>query len=150
MNPSKPTALKKLQGTYRKDRAPKNELQPTIEVGLEAPSELNEWGLKLWNDIANEYLKVGLITKLDISSLMAVCMEWGVYCEAMDLLSAQGLQVTDEKGNLQTNPARKIASDAFKNCKSMCIEFGMTPASRTKIELPEKPKSNDLEDLLND
>jgi len=138
MNPPKPTALKKLEGTYRKDRAVKNEIQPSIEVGLIAPNDLNEWGVKLWDDVMSEYSKIGLITKVDMASLMAVCMEWGIYCEACDIVSSQGLQVSDDKGNLQVNPARRIANDAFKNYKSMCIEFGMTPASRTKISAPEQ------------
>ena len=73
-----------------------------------------------------------------MASLMAVCMKWGIYCEACDIVSSQGLQVMDDKGNLQVNPARRIANDAFKNYKSMCIEFGMTPASRTKISAPEQ------------
>jgi P27 family predicted phage terminase small subunit len=138
MNPPKPTILKKLEGTYRKDRAVKNEIQPSIEVGLTAPNDLNEWGVKLWDDVMSEYSKIGLITKVDMASLMAVCMEWGIYCEACDIVSSQGLQVMDDKGNLQVNPARRIANDAFKNYKSMCIEFGMTPASRTKISAPEQ------------
>jgi len=138
MNPPKPTALKKLEGTYRKDRAVKNEIQPSIEIGLIAPNDLNEWGVKLWDDVMSEYSKIGLITKVDMASLMAVCMEWGIYCEACDIVSSQGLQVSDDKGNLQVNPARRIANDAFKNYKSMCIEFGMTPASRTKISAPEQ------------
>ena len=138
MNPPKPTALKKLEGTYRKDRAVKNEIQPSIEVGLTAPNDLNEWGVKLWDDVMSEYSKIGLITKVDMASLMSVCMEWGIYCEACDIVSSQGLQVMDDKGNLQVNPARRIANDAFKNYKSMCIEFGMTPASRTKISAPEQ------------
>ena len=138
MNPPKPTALKKLEGTYRKDRAVSNEIQPSIEIGLTAPNDLNEWGVKLWDDVMSEYSKIGLITKVDMASLMAVCMEWGIYCEACDIVSSQGLQVSDDKGNLQVNPARRIANDAFKNYKSMCIEFGMTPASRTKISAPEQ------------
>jgi P27 family predicted phage terminase small subunit len=138
MSNIKPTALKKLEGTYRKDRAVSNEIQPTIEIGLIAPTDLNEWGVKLWDDVMSEYSKIGLITKVDMASLMAVCMEWGIYCEACDIVSSQGLQVSDDKGNLQVNPARRIANDAFKNYKSMCIEFGMTPASRTKISAPEQ------------
>jgi P27 family predicted phage terminase small subunit len=136
--PPKPTIIKEMQGTLRKSRLVENEIQPSIEVGLQPPSDLNEWGVKLWQDITSEYFKLGLITKVDVASLQAVCMEWGVYCEASDLVSAQGIQVVDDKGNHAINPARKVASDAFKNYKSMCVEFGLTPASRTRISAPEQ------------
>lgn len=147
----KPTALKKIEGTYRKDRVAKNELTPTIAIGVEPPESLNEWGVQLWNQVTADYCKIGLITSVDLASLTAVCIEWGRYCEANDIIQAQGLQIEEpvysQKGELVgtrtvTNTMVKVASDSFKNYTRMCIEFGLTPASRVKISVPEKV-SND-------
>lgn len=156
MTHRKPSVIKQIEGTYRKDRAVKNEVQPTIALSTDYPTDLNEWGGKLWLDIMDEYQKLGLITKVDVASLMAVCMEWGRYCEASDILAAQGLQIEEEiynnKGDIVgtktvTNPLIRVVSDAFKNYKSMCVEFGMTPASRTKIAAPDQKNNDGFEDF---
>jgi P27 family predicted phage terminase small subunit len=155
--PKKPTALKKLQGTDRKDRILPDEFKPTLEVKGDIPDVLNEWGSKLWVDLFDEYSKFDLISRVDVGSLMVLCNEFGRYCEADDLLKAQGLEVVEDILNRDgdivgqkkvINPLIKVVSDAFKNYKSMCTEFGLTPASRTKISAPPKEKNIDPLELL--
>ena len=148
----KPTALKKIEGTFRKDRAPKNEIQPTIALNSGAPAELNEWGAAIWNDIYGEYERIGLITKVDLSALTALCIEWGKYQEANDIIAAQGMQIEEpiysQKGELVgsktvVNPLLKVASDSLKNYVRLCGEFGITPASRARVSAPDrKPNDN--------
>ena len=149
-NPPKPTALKRIEGTYRKDRAPKNEVQPTISMDIEAPTDLNEWGQKYWVDIMSEYSKVGLVTKVDIGALHSLCQWYGVFQEALDIVAVKGLEVEIErfspKGEPFTvrdvNPMIGVADKAYKNYKMMCVEFGLTPASRTRISAPEKNEND--------
>ena len=147
MNPRKPTELKRIEGTYRKDRAVKNEVMPALSLESAPPGDLNEWGAALWRKIYKHYAPLGVLTTIDEDSLLVMCSQFGIYCEACDLLAAQGLQIEKEiynqKGELVgteniNNPVYKIVSDSFKNYKSMCMEFGMTPASRTRISAPEK------------
>ena len=146
MSHIKPTAIKKAEGTFRRDRAPKNEITPTVCLTLDAPPELNEWGLKLWNAISEDYLRLNLITKVDTGSLFTLCNEFGTYCEADDLIKAKGLEVEEEvynnKGELTgtrtiPNPMLKVRNDAFKNYNSMCSKFGITPADRARLSAPD-------------
>ncbi len=85
-----------------------------------------------------------------------MCMQFGTMCEAQDIVSAQGLQIEEnvynQKGDLVgtktvVNPMVKVASDAFKNYKSMCIEFGMTPSSRTNVSMPDQKPNDRFADL---
>ena len=78
MTARKPTEIKKAEGTYRKDRAPKNEIQPSIEVGLMPPNDLNEWGQKYWLDIMTEYVSIGLVTRVDVEALHSCCTWYGL------------------------------------------------------------------------
>ena len=137
-NLPKPTALKKLEGTFRKDRAPKNEITPTIPINLLIPSELNEDGQWLWQRIVAEYLPVGLLTNVDEGSLKILCNEYGTYMEADDLIKAKGLEVSDDKGNIVANPMLKVRNDAMKNYNSLCSKFGITPSDRARLSAPEK------------
>ena len=157
--PTKPTALKQLHGTLRKDRVKADEFQGGFITAHEAPSELNEWGVNLWNDLFLEYGKVNLITRLDLGSLLVMCNEFGTYCEADDLIKAQGLQVEveiyNQKGEVvgtktEVNPMIKVRDNAAKNYKMFCQEFGLTPVSRAKISAPKQEiKGDELDELLN-
>ena len=149
--PVKPTEIKQMQGTLRKHREIDNAIKPTIALTLTEPSELNEWGKLLWVSICEEYLKIGLITKVDTGSLLALCNEYGTYCESDDIVKAKGLEVEEEiysqKGELVgvktiANPMLKVRNDALKNYIKLATEFGLTPASRTRIAKPESKPDN--------
>lgn len=156
MSNIKPTKIKELEGTYRKDRAPKNEVMPTIALTLTTPPELNEWGVQLWKAISEEYLRIGLITNVDTGSLFTLCNEFGTYCEADDLIKGKGLEVEEDvysaKGELVgtknvVNPMLKVRNDAFKNYNSMCSKFGITPADRARLSAPENKEDDKFKEL---
>lgn len=157
--PKKPTAIKELQGTLEKSRILKDELQAQFITSHEAPSELNEWGIKLWNDLFMEYGKVNLITRLDLGSLFMMCNEFDTYCEADDLIKIQGLEIEVDVFNLkgeltgkkkEINPMLRVRDNAAKQYKMFCVEFGLTPVSRAKISAPkQESKGDELDELLN-
>ncbi len=41
-----------------------------------------------------------------------------------------------------------MARQTFQLIRSFCTEFGMTPSSRGRIQIPEKPKKDEAEDFL--
>ena len=156
MNPSKPTELKKLQGTYRPSRDKNPTLKPTQEVSLSAPSDLNEWGQKLWEEIMSEYGKVGLITRVDLGSFYNLCSWYGVYRQAEDLVNARGLEVEEEvysaKGELVgtktvVNPMINVMDKAQKNYLALAKEFGVTPSSRAGLSFEPKKQVDPFSDF---
>ena len=148
-NLPKPTALKKIEGTYRKDRAPKNEVTPTIPISLLTPNELNEDGQWLWQRIVAEYLPVGLLTTVDEGSLKILCNEYGTYMDADDLIKAKGLEVSDSNGNIVANPMLKVRNDSFKNYNSLCTKFGITPSDRARLSAPEQTAKDSFAEFDN-
>jgi P27 family predicted phage terminase small subunit len=155
--PRKPTAIKELQGTLAPSRQPKDELTPDYITDHEAPSELNEWGVELWNNLFEEYGKVKLITKLDIGSMLIMCNEYGTYMEADDLIKAEGLQIFvdifDKNGQVigqrkEANPMIRVRDNASKQYTMLCKEFGLTPVSRSKISAPKIENEKDELEML--
>ena len=154
--PKKPTALKKQEGTFRKDRAVQNEITPSVKSDFMPPENLNAWGKNLWVQVASEFSNLKMLTVLDDGSLFTMCNEFGVYCECSNLLKTQGLQIEeniyDKEGNvigtrMENNPLRRIASDAYKNYRAMATEFGLTPASRTKIGTTNVSKGDTFDEF---
>ena len=149
---AKPTEIKQLEGTFRKDRVKTDIIKPTIELSTTPPQDLNEWGGQLYSQIMEEYGKIGLITKVDSGSFLMLCNEFGTYCEADDLIKAQGLEIEtpiySKEGQIvdykkEANPNLKTRNDAFKNYKALCTEFGLTPASRTSLNMPKQENNKD-------
>ena len=148
--PRIPRELKELHGSLNATRDKELPIKGTIVIGLEAPSDLNEWGQRYWLDIMEEYQRLGIITRVDVGALHSVCYWFGLMNEAADIVSAKGLEVEVEKVTpkgesytvTETNPMIAVADKAFKNYIAMCREFGLTPASRTRISAPD-PKEGD-------
>ena len=144
--PRIPRELKELHGSLNATRDKELPIKGTIVIGLEAPSDLNEWGQRYWLDIMEEYQRLGIITRVDVGALHSVCYWFGLMNEAADIVSAKGLEVEVEKVTpkgesytvTETNPMIAVADKAFKNYIAMCREFGLTPASRTRISAPDQ------------
>ena len=144
--PRIPRELKELHGSLNATRDKELPIKGTIVIGLEAPSDLNEWGQRYWLDIMEEYQRLGIITRVDVGALHSVCYWYGLMNEAADIVSAKGLEVEVEKVTpkgesytvTETNPMIAVADKAFKNYIAMCREFGLTPASRTRISAPDQ------------
>ena len=144
--PRIPRELKELHGSLNATRDKEVPIKGTIVIGLEAPSDLNEWGQRYWLDIMEEYQRLGIITRVDVGALHSVCYWFGLMNEAADIVSAKGLEVEVEKVTpkgesytvTETNPMIAVADKAFKNYIAMCREFGLTPASRTRISAPDQ------------
>ena len=155
--PRIPRELKELHGSLNATRDKELPIKGTIVIGLEAPSDLNEWGQRYWLDIMEEYQRLGIITKVDVGALHSVCYCFGLMNEAADIVSAKGLEVEVEKVTpkgesytvTETNPMIAVADKAFKNYIAMCREFGLTPASRTRISAPDQKEGDKFAEFDN-
>lgn len=138
--PRKPTILKIIQGNPGKRPLPKNEPspRPPSKSELAPPEVLDLDAKKEWNRIAPELDRMGLLTKLDRTILAAYCDNYSRWIKAAKELKATGLTVEGAKGGEITSPFIKIVRDAQAACHRFAVEFGFTPASRTRIAAPEK------------
>ena len=155
--PRIPRELKELHGSLNVTRDKQLPIKGTIVIGLEAPRDLNEWGKRYWLDIMEEYQRLGIITRVDVGALHSVCYWFGLMNEAADIVSAKGLEVEVEKVTpkgesytvTETNPMIAVADKAFKNYIVMCREFGLTPASRTRISAPDQKEGDKFAEFDN-
>lgn len=151
--PRVPREIKELHGSINVTRDKVETLKGTIVVDMEAPEDLNEWGQAYWTDVFNEFKQVGLITKTDLGAFKMGCKWFGIMCECLDIVDAKGLEVEknyfDKEGNIIgteyiENPMLKAAERATKLYLGFCQRFGLTPADRTRIILPEKTNKDEF------
>jgi P27 family predicted phage terminase small subunit len=157
---TKPTALKKLEGDIHKERWPKNEPQP--KGGTTAPKFLNRHARSEWKRIYPELERLGLLTKIDRTHLAAYCQAYGKWVEVENQINelsdieikksgnaAMAYLHKTIAGNIIINPLMSVSNRCVEQMHIFAIEFGMTPVSRSRINLVQKEKEEDpMERLL--
>jgi len=153
--PRKPTELHVLNGNPSKKKdLGKNEPKPAPVVSApKPPSWMNADGKKMWKRQVPGLQRVGLLTEADLESFIVLCQSYGEWVEAEKDMKKNGKYCiyTNKAGaeNEIERPVVRVADKAYARYKSMCTEFGITPASRTRIEIkPAEQEQDPMEMLL--
>ena len=107
----------------------------------------------MWKRRLPELTNLGLVTNIDLESFAMLCQSWGEYVEAVKRISKRGkyYTYTNKAGaeNEVERPVVKVAHRAYERYKSMCVEFGLTAAARSRIEIrQDEPTEDPTEALL--
>lgn len=112
------------------------------------PRHLSKDAKSEWKRISQELLAVGLLTKVDRAALAAYCQAWARWCEAERNVQKYGHVVKSPSGYPIQNPYVGIANTALDQMRKFLIEFGMTPASRSRLSVETAPKQSKLAAFL--
>lgn len=130
----KPSQLRKAQGNPGRKKISKNEPKPAIAVPY-CPNHLTLRAKQEWKRVAPLLAKLGLLTKLDRGALAAYCQAYATWAKACCKVKRQGELILTTNGNLQQNPWIWIANRALDQMNKYISEFGLSPASRSRIEI---------------
>lgn len=131
----KPTAIKRLSGNPGKRPLNKNEPQYDLESVRVPRGKLNDDGKKLWHQVASRLADAGLLTEVDKPALMMMCFHYQVIVEASRVVDEEGLISVGSKGQPVAHPAVGILNNASTAFRRWATEFGLTPSSRTSLEI---------------
>lgn len=169
----KPTALKQLAGNPGKRALNAAEPRPRAKrpkmpahftpVIAEADGK-KDWAVQQrefyelaraeWRRVVRELGNVpNLLKGIDADAIAMYCETYARWVQASQKL-AQGGMV--EKLKTKTggeyyaiSPYMTIVSQCMATMKQFLSEFGMTPASRSRIQLPEEPEADEFEQFVN-
>ena len=146
-----PTETKRLQGTLELSRINQNEPKPALTVPL-APDWLPDEVKTIFNEMALHFASMRILGNADGKALELLADAYHEYRQARQFIYENGSTYespTKEGGKIiRAYPQVNIASDAFKRVRSMLIEFGATPAARSKVDALPEPKKLSPLDLL--
>ena len=140
----KPTNLKLIQGTYRPDRANPSEPKPRAVIPP-CPKFLQGEAKKQYQKTAKKLARIGLMTELDDLALSMLCQGWQEYLDNTEQVKKSGILVKSPNGFPVLNPYLIAANQAIKKVRSLLAEFGMTPASRSRIQATATSEESDDE-----
>lgn len=146
----KPTAMKELEGNP--GRHPLNEREPKPEKKApRCPKWLEEEGKKEWKRLAKQMEEIGILTEVDMAAFASYCQAYARWKEAEEFITQHGTIVRTPSGYWQTVPQVSIAQTYLKIMNKIAEQFGLTPASRSRIIAGNESgkKTNDeMEELL--
>lgn len=138
----KPTRLRIIEGNRSKRPLPKDEPQP--QVGRpQYPRWLISEARSEWKRIVPELMRLGLLTLIDRAALAGYCQAYARWQQAERILTKEGLTFVGDNGDIKQRPEVAIAQKSLQQVKAFCQEFGLTPASRTRISAPKQPEKED-------
>jgi P27 family predicted phage terminase small subunit len=129
--------LKAVAGTdIQEGDGGENETSPPKQRKAQAPSPpsfLNPVARREWRRLARELADQGLLTKIDRAQFALYCQTYGRLIEAEDKMKLTGLVVKTKNGFPIQSPYLPIIHKSVEIMNKLAIEFGMTPASRSRV-----------------
>ena len=145
--PAKPTALKELSGNP--GGRPLNDAEPKPRtVKPKMPAHLGEKAQKEWRRVVRELSAMKLLTSADADALALYCQTYQRWVDASEKIDEEGMVVKTDTGYPVMSPYITIVNQCIKTMQRLLTEFGMTPASRSRIRVPEKPEDDDFDAFL--
>jgi P27 family predicted phage terminase small subunit len=142
----KPTALKLLEGEPNKKRIRKKEATPK-KAYRDPPKELPALARQKWKELAPKLYNLGLLTEIDYDAFSALCILYSKYAEA-EKVATLGI-VRTNSGYVTQNPMINVSLKYFEKYHRLLSDFGMTPASRSKIDAITDQAPKPIENFLN-
>lgn len=144
-----PTHLKVLRGNPGKRPLNDREPQPR-RVTPRMPDHLSPEAKKEWRRMAKRLAKLGLLTEIDGAALAAYCTAYGRWVEAERNVQKYGtVMLSPDKGWPVQSPYLSIANKAMEQMHKFLTEFGMTPSSRSRIQVePPQEAADPFEELF--
>lgn len=130
----KPTSLRVLEGNPQHRPMPKNEPKPRLITPI-VPAHLDAFAREHWDALVGELeLVPGLLTVVDGGALSLLCQAWSEWRSADAAIQEHGLTVENKQG-MFARPEVRIRDTAAKRYRALASEFGLTPSSRSRINV---------------
>lgn len=136
--PRKPTAVKIAEGRRAHRPLPQNEPEFTPGFG-EAPAGLSEFGQRIWNTATEELDRLNLLSVADHGALTAA-VRGADQANTADVAVGELLALVrsgkaEQQDYYRLSIMNSVSKKSWQQWKSFCTEFGLTPASRSRISV---------------
>lgn len=141
-----PTPIRRLTGNPQHHALPENE--PIPPPGRPTcPMWLDRAGRTEWHRVVPLLDGMGVLSTLDRGMIAAYCAAWSQFIAATRTLQAEGMVIETGRG-MTTHPAANLQIKLAATLRAYCVEFGMTPSARSRMQLPGQVEAKDDFDRL--
>lgn len=116
-----------------------------MDRGLErkapsCPDHLDAEARREWKRLVKMLLRVRILTEADGLALANLCQTWSTLVKAQAKLNESGLLLKTPSGYIQQSPLLGIVNNCTEKVVKLSREFGLTPSSRSRLQVPPEPK----------
>ena len=97
------------------------------------PKWLEPEAKKEWRRLAKQMEQIGILTQVDMAAFAGYCQAYARWKEAEEFITQHGTIVRTPSGYWQQVPQVSIAQTYLKIMNRFAEQFGLTPASRSRI-----------------
>lgn len=141
-----PTNILKLQNTSAARVKEREATEPDVALFDEAPLPppyLSDEAKEFWLEIVPALHSAKILAQSDIPALGTYCEAYSQWRKATDRVNKTGLVIIGSDGIPRINPYFTVAEKCARQMQRLWGEFGMTPASRSKIAVDKKLAQED-------
>lgn len=134
--PPLPSNVHQLRGNPGKRARNDKEPEPDVLQDLAAPAHLPTATAAVWDQLAPQLKKAGVLTTIDTPALEMACDAIATFRLCMEK-TAEGrlLQKNAETGSISLSPWTMVKSMAYKQALAVLREFGATPSARSRVTI---------------
>ena len=144
----KPTALRLIEGNPSRRPFNKNEPKPAPVIP-KCPRHLNAAAKVDGERIAETVQTVGVLDESDGGQLAMFWQAWGRWVEAEAAWKKDGTVLKSPKNGWEVkSPYLMVANKAMEQMQRALSEFGMSPASRARVQAAGASRDEEGADLL--
>jgi P27 family predicted phage terminase small subunit len=132
----KPVALKLIEGNPGKRRVRARATAPAGAVSC--PTWLTGEARVEWRRLAPALAKAGLLTPLDRSAFATYCESFASWKQCQRVVEVNGPLYLSATGRLLERPEVSMALKFAKEVRELGAEFGLSPASRARLDVNEQ------------
>ena len=146
-----PTSIKVINGSFSKNPKRRNKKEPVAPDGApECPDYLSDLAKIEWWYMCSILNEMGLASRAARAALEIYCQtiaEWRHACEMVARHGAVIQMKTKSGGIPKRNPFDLIRERTAQMCAKMLTEFGLTPSSRSRVQVDRKA-TDDFSEFL--
>ena len=143
----KPTAIRILEGNM--SHRPLNGSEPRPRpVAPRCPKYLDPEAKREWKRIVPILMGMRVLTEADSLALGSLCQAYSTMVRAQSKLNESGLLLKTPSGYVQQSPLLGIINACMHTITTLSREFGLTPASRSRIQVQPEDGMDELERAL--
>ena len=102
------------------------------EENIKCPTWLSSEAKREWKRVAPILKRLNLLNALDRTALAGYCQSYARWKEAEEVVEKHGILI-ETKDGYAVSPRVVVAQKYLNICRLLCVEFGMTPSSLSRM-----------------
>ena len=143
----KPTVVEIMEG--KPGHRPVNSREPKPRATVpRCPDHLDDRAKKEWKRLVPVLRRMRVLTEADGMALANLSQTWATLVKAQEKLTEMGILYKSPSGYIMQSPLLPIVNQCVDQITKLSREFGLTPASRSRIQAGTSDSSDPMEDSL--